>query len=162
MNNDNPGIFVNRCGVIRLLDSLSKQCQCLKLCDDWKKVKISHQWTKTQLEPTISQQRKNQPPSMFGRRSTSGRFRDQRSASTGEQPRYKRHQQADSRNYKRRYNEEGLRDGQNQRYLHRPAGCYNCGEFNHRQGQCRYDHRIRCNICYRLGHKERTCSSYVQ
>ena len=162
MNNENPGIFLNTCGVIRLFDSLNKQCQYLKLCDDWKKMKISHEWTNTQLEPTIPQQRKNRRPSIFGRRPTSERGQDQRTALNGGQPRNNKHQQADSRNYKRRYNEEGLRDERNQRYQHRPAGCYNCGEFNHRQGQCRYDHRIKCNIGYRLEHKGRICSSYVQ
>ena len=162
MNNDNPGIFLNRCGVIRLLDSLNKQCQYLKLCDDWKKVKLSHEWTKIQLESPIPQQRKNPRPLSFGRKSTTEGYQNQRSASTGGQPRYNNHQQADSRNYMRQYNEEGLGDERNQRYQHRPAGCYNCGEFNHRQGQCRYDHRIKCNVCNRLGHKGSLCRGYVQ
>ena len=36
-------------------------------------------------------------------------------------------------------------------------GCYNCGEHNHRQSNCRYDHRIRCNNCFSYGHKSRMC-----
>lgn len=36
-------------------------------------------------------------------------------------------------------------------------GCYNCGEHNHRQATCRFDHRLRCGNCRRLGHKEKLC-----
>ena len=36
-------------------------------------------------------------------------------------------------------------------------GCYNCGEHNHHQRNCRFDHRLRCALCHRLGHKQRSC-----
>ena len=39
-------------------------------------------------------------------------------------------------------------------------GCYNCGEFNHRQSTCRFDHRLRCEDCHKLGHKRRLCEYY--
>ena len=39
-----------------------------------------------------------------------------------------------------------------------PGGCCNCGEHNHRQSNCRYDHRIRCNLCHKFGHKNRMCN----
>ena len=39
-------------------------------------------------------------------------------------------------------------------------GCYNCGEFNHHQSNCRYDHQIRCGNCYNLGHKYKSCNYY--
>lgn len=39
-------------------------------------------------------------------------------------------------------------------------GCYNCGEHNHRQDNCRFDHRLRCELCNRLGHKQRLCHLY--
>ena len=38
------------------------------------------------------------------------------------------------------------------------VGCYNCGEFNHQQSNCRYDHKIRCNNCHRYGHKSKLCN----
>ena len=41
----------------------------------------------------------------------------------------------------------------------RVGGCYNCGEFNHRQNLCRFDHRIKCGSCARLGHKSKACKS---
>ena len=39
-------------------------------------------------------------------------------------------------------------------------GCYNCGEFNHNQSSCRYDHKIRCASCHSLGHKSKLCNYY--
>lgn len=39
-------------------------------------------------------------------------------------------------------------------------GCFNCGEFNHVQSQCRYDHRVHCTSCYTYGHKSRLCEYY--
>ena len=43
---------------------------------------------------------------------------------------------------------------------HKKIGCFNCGEFNHRRSTCRYDHKIRCEICHALGHKSRLCNYY--
>ena len=40
------------------------------------------------------------------------------------------------------------------------VGCYNCGEFNHVQAKCRFDHKLSCGICRRLGHKSRLCQYY--
>lgn len=43
-------------------------------------------------------------------------------------------------------------------------GCYNCGEYNHRQVSCRFDHRLRCGLCRRVGHKQKLCrnNSYTE
>ena len=42
----------------------------------------------------------------------------------------------------------------------RKVGCYNCGEFNHRQSTCRFDHKLTCEICHVRGHKSRLCNYY--
>ena len=39
-------------------------------------------------------------------------------------------------------------------------GCYNCGEFNHVQSNCRYDHKIKCNVCHEYGHKSKLCVNH--
>ena len=39
------------------------------------------------------------------------------------------------------------------------VGCYNCGEYNHRQSNCRFDHMIKCSICHEFGHKSRLCNN---
>ncbi|MPC82787.1 hypothetical protein E2C01_077469 [Portunus trituberculatus] len=41
-------------------------------------------------------------------------------------------------------------------------GCFNCGEFNHRQAQCRFDHKLLCESCNQYGHKQRLCKYYIQ
>lgn len=48
----------------------------------------------------------------------------------------------------------------NRNYDGRKRGCYNCGEFNHVQMNCRYDHKLLCGYCKRLGHKSRLCQQY--
>lgn len=36
-------------------------------------------------------------------------------------------------------------------------GCYNCGEHNHRQVNCRFDYQLKCFSCNYLGHKQKNC-----
>ena len=43
---------------------------------------------------------------------------------------------------------------------YKKVGCYNCGEFNHRQATCRFEHKVQCQQCYTFGHKSRLCSYY--
>ena len=45
------------------------------------------------------------------------------------------------------------------RYRH---GCYNCGEYNRRQDSCRFDHRLKCELCNGLGHKQKLCHLYTK
>ena len=40
------------------------------------------------------------------------------------------------------------------------SGCYNCGEYNHHQSRCRFDHKILCTHCNTYGHKSRLCHHY--
>ena len=35
--------------------------------------------------------------------------------------------------------------------------CFNCGENNHSQNQCRFNARFECYQCHSLGHKARLC-----
>lgn len=48
-----------------------------------------------------------------------------------------------------------------QYYSRRNVGCFNCGEFNHVQRNCRFDHKVLCTICQRVGHKSRLCQHYT-
>lgn len=45
-------------------------------------------------------------------------------------------------------------------YSRKKVGCYNCGEFNHVQSNCRFDHKLQCKQCHSLGHKSRLCRYY--
>ena len=40
--------------------------------------------------------------------------------------------------------------------LHRRP-CFNCGENNHSQNQCRNNARLECYQCHSLGHNARRC-----
>lgn len=42
----------------------------------------------------------------------------------------------------------------------RKVGCFNCGEFNHVQANCRLDHKVKCHKCRNYGHKDRYCPYY--
>lgn len=62
-------------------------------------------------------------------------------------------------------NDTYSRRGDNRNWSHgssyqRKIGCYKCGEFNHVQAACRFDHKLLCGICQRLGHKSRLCQYY--
>jgi hypothetical protein len=35
--------------------------------------------------------------------------------------------------------------------------CFNCGENNHSQNQCRFNARLECYQCHSLGHKAKLC-----
>ena len=39
------------------------------------------------------------------------------------------------------------------------TGCYNCGELNHKQRNCKYEFKLKCNSCFQFGHKAKFCSS---
>ena len=43
--------------------------------------------------------------------------------------------------------------------INRYTGCYNCGETNHKKYNCKYDMKLKCNSCFRYGHKARFCGT---
>lgn len=49
---------------------------------------------------------------------------------------------------------------ENYTYSRKRTGCFNCGEFNHHQSRCRFDHVILCTRCNSYGHKNRLCHHY--
>ncbi len=57
------------------------------------------------------------------------------------------------RSYSNSYNSE--------LYNRKKTGCFNCGEFNHVQANCRFDLKVLCTICQRVGHKSRLCGYYT-
>lgn len=63
------------------------------------------------------------------------------------------HTQYGQRSYSNSYNSE--------LYNRKKIGCFNCGEFNHVQTNCRFDHKVLCTICQRVGHKSRLCGYYT-
>ena len=65
-------------------------------------------------------------------------------------------------NYNTQYGKNSHSDFNNSEpYIRRNVGCFNCGEFNHVQANCRFDHKVLCTICQRVGHKSRLCRYYT-
>ena len=62
--------------------------------------------------------------------------------------------------YPRPYRSQEDRDTMDMDRNNRRRGCYNCGEYNHRQNICRFDHRLKCGNCYGLGHKQKMCLAF--
>ena len=148
-------VNMNRYGTQRLLSAISKQCKFLKLSENFHR-------------------NKNRPPSnKYNSRevpATRDRMNGQRYGYSRD-----RRQNTGNENTRNRFNHRIPNNRQNHHYVpydsdrqHHSSnrqintesrnGCYNCGEYNHRQSTCRYDHRIRCNQCYQLGHKSRICN----
>jgi len=48
----------------------------------------------------------------------------------------------------------------NDSYPQKKNGCFNCGEFNHHHTICRFDHKLKCGNCNKLGHKSKLCDHY--
>ena len=153
----------NRYGVLRLLNIISKQCGYLKLKGN---IKTKPKERRPSAHYTSQQQSKgnnfNKPKGSERRnfRQATGyqHFDSNRQASRYEQRRTNSrimfHDQSQGSPF--------IRDSQDIAHSDytmqwNRKGCYNCGEHNHRQSNCRYDHRIRCNNCFTYGHKSRMC-----
>jgi len=72
-------------------------------------------------------------------------------------PRTHPYPQTDAGNYNATQNS----DRYNSR-SYRSKGCLNCGEYNHNQTTCRFDHQLRCRNCNMLGHKSKLCFNQTQ
>lgn len=178
------GVFLNRLGVIRLLATISKQCERFNLPEHFYDFASNHNFSKNVSEtPQYSNKdlfSKEQPLGMQ-KRQDQGQFignrsRAYRDAVTGNNPRI--HVRPNIRNYQAKEHSRGFsydRDEPNagyrfrrhigtgqghnsHQYRQRGEGCFKCGEFNHRSDTCRYDHKVRCTICHQFGHKSKFCS----
>ena len=150
----------NRYGVLRLLKVINKQCKYLKLNENTKinqQVGNTRDYFNSQQHSRNSHFRKHKA---FEQRQfrqanrahyhVSGNYNQRPVSNRSEYQDYTRNDpfSHDSRRYA---NNSSMLD-RNQR------GCFNCGEYNHRQLNCRYDHQIRCNNCFNYGHKSRMCN----
>ena len=165
--------LLNRIGAIRLLDAISSICTENFLCHDWKAIKANVCNFKSKSFIVNDS------------RDISRDYKSNRMVTGGNIIRSQRNRYHHSRsNYPRGLNGyasgQGYPENVNNRFgysriPHRQSsnnnqahfsknryGCYNCGEFNHRQANCRFDHKIMCNICNEYGHKSRLCNQNIQ
>ena len=147
-------MVLNRFGALRLLSVIHKQCNCLR--------------SKENIEMSDGRAYPNNSATMVRNRPTFNRMKASRNQFEGQnfdrrnmrqnyqrrRPEYRQqYQQANSHHFTRTFESSNTRTDE-----WTSKGCFNCGEYNHRQTNCRYDHRIRCNYCFKFGHKNRMCT----
>ena len=150
----------NRYGALRLLTVINKQCKYLKLNEN------------TETNQQVGNTSHYHDSRQYGRR---GHFRIHKSYEQKKFRQVQRSHYPNSNSYNQRttsnrseyqdyprndsFSYESRRYANNSSMLDRnQRGCFNCGEYNHRQSNCRYDHQIRCNNCFNYGHKSRRCN----
>lgn len=161
---------LSRYGVIRLLSEIEKQYPLLNVCENITQIKRNSsstsqarfKWSHNDYEDNHYRHAQRTRDYGITHRWSSGNYGDNR------------------QRYNLRNSSEGRRVGlypsgtynqysrNAQAHFHRTyyspndrkTGCYNCGEFNHRQSGCRFDHKIKCGNCNQLGHKNRLCPVY--
>ena len=158
---------LSRIGAIRLLDAVSSTCQDDFLCASWNDVrtKMPASNRKRSLIPTESRGSKHM--NTAGARTFRSRIHQNRNNYEYKDlnGRHERDASVHIRNG-RGYERENRFPVNNSHYSQsfvtirggNKRGCFNCGEFNHVQSRCRYDHKIKCNKCNEYGHKSRYCN----
>ena len=182
VDNDNPGIFLNRYGVTRLLTTINKQCTYLKLCNDWSKVSREQMLPTNNTSiankkfnpPVVERNYFHNPDNMYQIYNKNITLNENRhydrsniSQNISNKPNsyhrqtFNEYNRDTTPNENQHYDRSNIsqnipnRSGSYHRQTFNRRGCYNCGEFNHVQSNCRFDHVVRCNTCNRLGHKTR-------
>ena len=143
---------LNRYGALRLLSVIHKQCSCLSMNGS-----IKENYGTTNQDDFPAKYNDHLHRKKIANRQIGGQLFQQRNIRHNDYNRRQEYriqrQYPDSHRYTRTH-ESSNRQSDDRRQ----RGCFNCGEYNHRQMNCRYDHRIRCNYCYKFGHKSRMCT----
>ena len=184
VNGENPGVFLNRFGVKRLLTTINNQCNNFNLCENWNEVKrMDDAFIGRPVNLSNSRRHQfhlNPFKQQVQKRNGSNRTFHDHLPSRTNRDRNQNYITGDKNsnfNHKRMYNGSQQNDVISQSHSGRDfrsnnvsiyeqrsnsnrGGCYNCGEYNHHQVNCRYDHRVKCNSCHNFGHKSRRCSLY--
>ena len=160
-------MFLNRLGAIRLLTAISKQCENLSLCENWEEVKRSHDAIPSKQKPRKFQQNSNLNRMSQYANPNIGRednYYQRTPLVRRERPRITRQD-----THPRALNRDNFHQNSNinfhtltQARNVRGRGCFNCGELNHRESTCRFDHRLKCGDCGELGHKSKLCRHFIR
>lgn len=163
---DSSGCILNRHGVLRLLHTFSRQCPSFKLSPKWDNIKRN-----TVRQPTANNQRDNDMHSSANYINPAKKYSHAHNHVSSHNHRVTRrvHRDTGTPHYfltppsNTQVNRESYSTTRtfNTKDMRVRRGCYNCGEFNHRQAQCRFDYKLRCQSCRQLGHKSRLCELYT-
>ena len=179
-SNVNDNALLSRIGVIKLLDTIRKQYPDIDICisrDEMKKNITNHNAInvrqisdgnnynmRTDQYTYLNQYRRG---SQF--RNTYHQINNNRSKRNDRKsvhgltrgPHRETHRPLPVLTHSRTYHNSALPPRNNRKMnTNRKVGCYNCGEYNHRQDICRFDHKLKCGNCGRLGHKSKLCDNY--
>ena len=168
---------LSRIGAVRLLEAITSACQSSIVRENWKETKWDSlkpllKKSTGRKRSVIEDVRKNERN--FGNQTVRKNryFRYENDSYVTHSAPFRRQPGNDDRNQGRPpsiRNRQGIDTYDNFRYYPprddfsrnrtiQKRGCYNCGEFNHRQSNCRYDHKLKCNNCFEYGHKSKLCS----
>lgn len=165
----------NRYGVLKLMSIINKIDKSLELSGEWKNIfsqtNTQRKNTGTHSDMREYTQKYNRRPSVLNNvEYDRGNRNDNFNLNYDENRKYYINQQkSDEHRYRNNvYSQRPPRIEQRnshetfsfRRNGPQRKGCFNCGEFNHRQSNCRYDHKVRCGSCGTYGHKERLCHRY--
>ena len=151
--NEKAGMILNRYGALRLLSVIHKQCNCLKAKENIEAGgSYIHPRNFSAMDRNIFSRRRP-PINRLELQNFEQRKMRPKNYHYGRQE-YPEPQTFGSQYYKRTSPSSITRTND-----WRQKGCFNCGEYNHRQANCRYDHRIRCNYCFKFGHKNKMCTT---
>ena len=168
--------ILSRVGATRLLDAISSKSESKFVCNNWRIIKQklvggsnSRKTSAIQnnggdgdnmVSSHVVNRRRSTYQNMkyYSNRGNDNRHYNARSSNNWNEHGHERDRtmrgQVNSRSkYDHKYNIATVRNRINR------TGCYNCGEFNHVQSNCRYDHKIKCNICHEYGHKSKLCGN---
>ena len=168
-NSDNQSYDnLSRIGAVRLLDAIASSCQSSFVVDDWREIKQNVHKSNNVRRKSVTLNGKSDGSQYvnhnvrFKRNSRHDNDGCYNSFSYNVNSSHGRNGHANSRNNLNRprydnYNHYPNKNRSVNRNTERENGCYNCGEFNHRQTNCRYDHKLKCNYCHEYGHKIKFC-----
>ena len=157
---------LSRIGAVRLLDAIASSCQGSFVVDNWKEMKQNLHKSINALRKSVTvneEENGNHFVNHNVRYRGNSKHQDGHYSSVSYNVKSARNDLANSRNNLNRQRFDGFnycpgRNGIINNRLMRKRGCYNCGEYNHRQSNCRYDHQLKCNYCYEYGHMSRLCN----
>ena len=190
LDGEYPGVFLNRYGVIRLLSAIDDNCDHFNVCENWDTVKrrqvhpANDVRTDVQSRPrTVPYRNVNSPSHQNVNRYSKPRYSTTNVRNTGVSS-VDRRSPRSTPNFNNNNSSEAVRHSYSNYHQSRSSrfssnndgggnidnhgnvnqyqeGCFNCGEFNHSQSTCRYDHKLRCAACNSLGHKSKFCNNYA-
>ncbi|MEL6987306.1 MAG: hypothetical protein AAGK97_05700 [Bacteroidota bacterium] len=162
---ETPGLYLNRLGAIRLLDWIAKKCPNFELSDEWNNIKRDKDTQISKPKENVTQRSNanrqlERHNNVRTNNTRSGRRQEPSRASYNHYYQPHRNQVDDNRFQSRHLGSHSRQPRRVNPPSFSKRGCYNCGEFNHQQMSCRFDHKVQCTSCFSYGHKNKLCSFY--